>query len=234
MIDFNIHGLLFDTKFDYQLAIFDMQVENKLTQLSAINPQGGAAYTYWANTGNQQNRGIELSLGYVYELKKGNFLKTIQPFTSLSINDFKYKKFQTKAGNNFEDYANKLVVGVPASKYTLGLDFKFNNGFYLQNTYNRLGNVYTDFANTNSVKGYEQLNSKIGYQAALLKKKITIDIYIAGNNLTSKVNYTFLFLGNNINDSDTGSNYPAGVPTDVNPGISKANYFGGVNLKYAL
>ncbi|HPH18767.1 MAG TPA: TonB-dependent receptor, partial [Haliscomenobacter sp.] len=65
MIDLNIHGLLFDTKFDYQLAVLDMQVENKLTQLSAINPQGGAAYTYWANTGTQQNRGIELSLGYV-------------------------------------------------------------------------------------------------------------------------------------------------------------------------
>lgn len=234
MIDFNIHGLLFDTKFDYQLALFDMQIENKLTQLSAINPQGAAAYTYWANTGNQRNRGIELSLGYVYELDNGHFLKTIQPFSSLSINDFRYKKFQTKVANTFEDYANKLVVGVPASKYTLGLDFKFNNGFYLQNTYNRLGNVYTDFANTHSVKGYEQLNSKIGYQKEWMKKKITIDIYLAGNNMTSKVNYTFLFLGNNVNDSDTGSNYPASVPTDVNPGISKANFFGGVNLKYAL
>ncbi len=234
MIDFSVHGLLFDTKFDYQIALFDMQIKNKLTQLSAINPQGGAAYTYWANTGNQQNKGIELSLGYVYELSKDNFLKAIQPFTSLSINDFKYKKFQTKIGNNIEDYTNKMVVGVPNSKYTLGLDFKFKNGFYLQNTYNRIGNVYTDFANTNSVRGFEQFNSKIGYQKEFMKKKITFDIYIAGNNLTNKINYTFLFLGNNINDSDTGSNYPVGVATDVNPGASKAYYFGGVNLKYSL
>ena len=99
MIDFSVHGLLFDTKFDYQIALFDMQIENKLTQLSAINPQGGAAYSYWANTGSQQNKGIELSLGYIYELRKDSFLKTIQPFTSLSINDFKYKNFQTKNEN---------------------------------------------------------------------------------------------------------------------------------------
>jgi len=234
MIDFSVHGLLFDTKFDYQIAVYDMQIENKLTQLSAINPQGGAAYTYWANTGNQQNRGIELSLGYVYESNEGQFLKAIQPFGSFSINDFTYKKFQTKMGNNLEDYANKMVVGVPNSKYTVGLDFKFKNGFYLQNTFNRVGNVYTDFANTNSVKGFEQLNSKLGFQKEWMKKKFTFDIYIAGNNLTNAINYTFLFLGNNINDSDTGSNYPAAVATDVNPGPSKAYYFGGITLKYSL
>jgi iron complex outermembrane receptor protein len=67
-----------------------------------------------------------------------------------------------------------------------------------------------------------------------MKKKITLDIYIAGNNLTNKINYTFLFLGNNVNDSDSGSNYPSGVATDVNPGISKAYYFGGINVKYSL
>lgn len=234
MIDFSVHGLLFDTKFDYQIALFDIQIENKLTQLSAINQQGGAAYTYWANTGNQQNRGLELSLGYVYELNKNTILKTIQPFMSLSINDFKYKDFQTKIGNNVEDYTKKMVVGVPNSKYTLGLDFKFKKGFYLQNTFNSIGDVYTDFANTNSVKGFEQFNSKIGYQKEFMNKKITLDIYVAGNNMTNKINYSFLFLGNNINDSDVGNNYPAGVSTDVNPGPSKAYYFSGVNLKCRL
>lgn len=234
MIDLSIHGLLFDTRFDYQIAVYDMQIQNKLTQLSAINPQGGAAYTYWANTGNQQNRGIELSLGYVYTPNEGHFLKSIQPFTSLSINDFKYKNFATQLGSNLTDYTHKMVVGVPSSKYTLGLDIIFKKGFYVQNTFNRVGNVYTDFANTNSVQGFEQYNAKIGYQKAFLNQKLVLDIYLAGNNLTHKINYTFLFLGNSINDSDTGSNYPAGVATDVNPGASKAYYFGGVNIKYSL
>lgn len=234
MLDLSVHGLLFDTQFDYQIAIFDMQIDDKLTQLSAINPQGGAAYTYWANTGNQHNRGIEMSLGYVHEFGDRSLLKSVQPFGSLTINDFTYKDFKTLSGSTLTDYSNQMVVGVPNSKYTLGLDFKFKNGFYVQNTYNRLGNVYTDFANTNCVSGYEQFNSKLGYQRAFLQKKLTLDLYVAGNNLTNKVNYTFLFLGNNINDSDNGSNYPAGVATDVNPGPLKAYYFGGVSLHYSL
>jgi iron complex outermembrane receptor protein len=51
-----------------------------------------------------------------------------------------------------------------------------------------------------------------------------------GNNLTNQINYTFLFLGNNINDSDKGSNYSD--PTDVNPGPNTSYFFYGVNLKY--
>ncbi|MBS1534719.1 MAG: TonB-dependent receptor [Bacteroidetes bacterium] len=234
MLDLSVHGLLFDTHFDYQVAVYDMQIQNKLTQLSAINPQGGAAYTYWANTGNQQNRGMELSLGYVYEAKNNSLFKTIQPFASCSINDFRYQNFQTQLGSSFTDYKGQLVVGVPNSKYTMGLDFKFQKGFYLQNTFHRVGNVYTDFANTHSVKGFEQFNAKLGYQKEFMNKKLTLDIYVAGNNLTNQINYTFLFLGNSINDSDTGSNYPAGVATDVNPGAAKAYYFGGIHIKYAL
>ena len=34
MLDFSVHGLLFDTKFDYQIALFDMQIKNKLYQNS--------------------------------------------------------------------------------------------------------------------------------------------------------------------------------------------------------
>ncbi len=234
MLDFSVHGLLFDTKFDYQVALFDMKIDDKLTQLSAVNPVGGAAYTYWANTGNQRNRGAELSIGYLLELKKGNFLKSIQPFTSMSFNNFKYNDFKTQTGSTLADYSGKKVVGTPNQKITIGADFKTENGFYWINTFNHIGSVYTDFKNTNSVKGFDQLNSKIGYQAIFLKNKLMLDLYVAGNNLTNKINYTFLFLGNNINDHDSGSNYPTGVATDVNPGPSKAYYFGGVNLKYSI
>ena len=101
---------------------------------------------------------------------------------------------------------------------------------YFNGTYNVISDVYTDFANTNNVKGFALLNSKIGYK--ITGKKMDFDVYFAGNNLTNQINYTFLFLGNNINDSDSGSNYPVGVATDVNPGPNKAYYFGGVNVKF--
>ncbi|WP_109741274.1 TonB-dependent receptor [Arcicella aurantiaca] len=229
MIDLGIQGLLFNNHLDYQVSLFNIDITNKLTQLSGVIPTGGT-YTYFANTGNQSNSGLELSLGYLFIPRTKSFIKKIEPFLNYSNYNFKYSDFKTRFGSDVVDFSNKQVVGVPKTKYTLGLDIVTKAGLYLNNTYNFMGDVYTDFANTNNVKEFALLNSKIGYKYT--GKKVDFDIYFAGNNLTSQVNYTFLFLGNNINDSDAGSNYPTGIATDVNPGPSKAYYFSGVNVKF--
>lgn len=230
MFDFGMQGLLFKSKLDYQVSIFSIDIKNKLTQLSGVNPAGGT-YTYWANTGNQLNKGFELSLGYLIIPGQGEgFIKKFEPFFNLSSYDFKYSDFKTKTGNDIVDYSKKQVVGVPKTKYSLGLDIVLKAGFYINNTYNMMGDVYTDFANTNKVKGYSLLNSKIGYK--YISPKFDFDVYFAGNNLSNQVNYTFLFLGNSVNDTDALNGFPVGVATDVNPGSSKAYYFGGVNVRY--
>jgi iron complex outermembrane recepter protein len=231
MIDLGVQGLLFNGKLDYQFSVFTIDITNKLTQLSGVNPAGGT-YTYFANTGNQKNNGFELSVGYLLlgNVEGKGFIKKIEPFLSLSSYDFKYSDFKTKFGSAIVDYSDKQVVGVPKTKYSVGFDVVTNAGFYWNNTYNVMGDVFTDFANANNVKGFALLNSKIGYRYA--KNKVDFDVFVAGNNLTNQINYTFLFLGNNINDADPGNGYPANVTTDINPGPSKAYFFGGLSLKY--
>ncbi|GGD50965.1 TonB-dependent receptor [Emticicia aquatilis] len=230
MFDLGVQGLVFNGKLDYQVSVFTIDIKNKLTQLSGVNPAGGT-YTYFANTGNQLNKGVELSLGYLIIPGKGDgFIKKVEPFLNLSSYNFKYTDFVTRFSNAQVDYSKKQVVGVPKTKYTAGIDIVLKSGFYWNNTYNYMGEVYTDFANSNLVKSFGLFNSKIGYKH--VSPKFDFDVYVAGNNLTNQVNYTFLFLGNNINDSDPGSGYPTGVATDVNPGPSKAYYFGGVNVRY--
>ena len=122
------------------------------------------------------------------------------------------------------NYDGKNVVGVPKNKISAGIDFETKLGIYWQNTYNYLGSVYTDFANKNEVKSFGLLNSKLGYKHSL--NQLDVDIFVAGNNLTSQINYTFLFYGNSINDSDKDNQYlDSSVFTDVNPGPSKAYFF---------
>ncbi len=229
MWDFSVHGLLDNTRLDYQISLFNIDVTNKLTQLSDKDPNTGTAYQYWANTGNQTNKGIETSIGYRY-LPQTGFLSKIEPFFNASKYHFEYTDFKTIVGGKLNDYSGKKVVGVPETKLSVGLDLESKIGLYLNNTFTYLSDVYTDFANTNKVKGYSQYNAKLGYKFSV--KKWDFDAYVAGNNLTNQINYTFLFLGNSVNDSDNGSNYPKGVYTDVNPGPSKAYYFGGLNVKY--
>ncbi len=231
MVDLGIQGLLLGTKIDYQISLFTMDITNKLTQLSGIIPAGGT-YTYFANTGNQKNQGLELSVAYTYAGTAKSFLKKVQPFLTYSNYDFTYSDFKTKisASAPLTDYSGKRVVGLPTQKYALGLDIVSNVGLYLNNTYTMIGDVFTDFANTNSVTGFTQLNSKIGYQYK--SKKVDFDVYVAGNNLTNQLNYTFLFLGNSVGDSDPGNGFATGVATDINPGPSKAYFFGGLNVKF--
>lgn len=225
MWDFSVHGLLLNTKLDYQVSAFRIDYFDKLTQLFYNNN----TYTYWANTGNQKNSGLELSVGYQHT-SENNFVNKIVPFFNMSYYDAKYKDFSTVLGGKEVNYIHRNVVGVPRTKFSAGLDIYTKPGFYLNNTFNYLGDVYTDFANTNEVKSFGLLNAKLGYKKSI--GEFDLDAFVLGNNLTSNVNYTFLFLGNSINDWDNGSTYPKGTATDVNPGPAKAYFFGGLNVKY--
>ncbi|QBA20068.1 TonB-dependent receptor [Chryseobacterium indologenes] len=236
MLDFSVHGLLLNTKLDYRISVFRIDYSDKLTQL--LLPGNTSGQTYWANTGTQKNTGLEFSIGYQYRTEN-SFIERIVPFVNLSYYDTKYKDFSIydpkyqdpvtgKIVGKLMVYDHKTVVGVPRNKYAVGLDIFTKPGFYLVNTYNYLGNVYSDFNNSNLVKGFGLLNSKLGFKKSF--NKLDLDLYVMGNNLSSQINYTFLFLGNNINDSDKGSNYT--VPTDLNPGPGKAYFFYGFNVKY--
>ncbi|MEO6830997.1 MAG: TonB-dependent receptor, partial [Chitinophagaceae bacterium] len=235
--ELSAQGLLFNTHFDYQVSIFHLNVRDKLTQLSGVDPLNSSTYTYFANTGVQQNRGIEASLGYVWFIKKNPVLARIEPFVSSSFYDFTYTDFTTKVGGKLTDFSGKQVVGVPRQKFAVGLDLASPQGFYMNNTFTYMGDVYADFANTNKVGSFTQYNAKIGYRqsfrfARFAPKNFDLDVFVAGNNLSNQINYTFLFLGSSINDADKGNGYPAGVATDLNPGPSKAYFFGGFGLKY--
>lgn len=224
MWDFSVQGTLAQSRFDYQVSLFNINIDNKLTKLW----NGVEQYSYWSNTGHQRNKGIEMSLGYSYT--SPNFFKKIEPYANFALYDFKYRDFKYTTKKATLDYSGNNVVGVPSLKYSIGLDIDTKLGFYMRNTFNYLGKVYTDFANEIEVKGFPQYNAKIGYKTTI--KNWDIDAYIAGNNLTSHINYTFIFVGNAVGDSDLGNGYPANVTTDVNPGPAKRYFFGGLNIKY--
>jgi iron complex outermembrane recepter protein len=233
MIDFSVQGLLFKTRLDYQVSLFNIDISNKLTTLTALSP-ANTLYTYTANTGNQRNQGLEASLGYVYDGNENSFIKKVTPFINFSYYDFKYTDFKTRLAGVITDFSDMRVVGTPKAKYSIGCDIVTKSNVYLNTTYNYLSDVYTDFANTNNVAGFGLLNAKLGYKITSKNKKYELEIFEAGNNLTNQINYTFLFLGNNINDADAGNGYPPGVKTDINPGPAKAYYWTGVNFKYHL
>lgn len=236
MWDLSIQGLLENTSIDYQFSLFSINIKDKLTQLvGTLSNAEKTPYTYWANTGDQKNKGIEMSVGYSYKPAK-SFISKIKPFVNYTYNNFKYSNFSTylkedEKSTVVNNYNDKNIVGAPKSKLSVGLDFDTQIGFYWQNTYNFVGSVYTDFGNINKVKSFGLLNSKIGFKRTF--NKWDMDVFVAGNNLTNQINYTFLFYGNSINDTDADNQYNnSSAYTDVNPGPSKAYFFTGFSIKY--
>lgn len=227
MWEFSVNGLLLNSRLDYQISVFDMDIKNKLTQLWN-NDGAGGQYSYWSNTGHQVNRGLETSVGYLHQSE--GFISKIEPYVNFSWYDFRYRDFKRETSNNVFDYLGKRVVGVPSVKYSVGLDIDTKLGVYIKNTFNYLSQVYMDFVNETPVKGFPQYNAKVGYKKVFGEWEF--DAYLAGNNLTSHTNYAFLFVGNAVGDTDLGNGYPANVYTDVNPGPAKAYFFGGLNVKY--
>lgn len=237
--ELSAQGLLFNTHFDYQISLFSLMINDKLTQLSAIDPSNNAPYTYTSNTGDQKNQGIELSMGYIWHVKKNPVLATVEPFVSSSFYDFTYTNFTTIVGKGktATSFDGKQVIGIPKNKFSIGLDLSSPFGFYMNNTFSYMGAIYADFGNTNKVGDFNLFNSKIGYRhsfrlARFAPKNFDLDVYFAGNNLSNQINYTYLFMGNSVGDSDKGSGFPSSTPADVTPGPNKAYFFGGFGLKY--
>ena len=225
MWDFSVQGILGKTNIDYQFSLFNINIKDKLTQSRGTS--GNQTYTYWTNTGDQTNKGVELSIGYAYK-PNNSFLTKIQPFVNYAYSDFKYSSLSINTTDH--TFGGNKVVGIPKHRVAMGLDFSTKIGLYLQNTYSYMGTVYTDFANTTKVKSFALLNSKIGYKHSF--GKFDADIFVIGKNLTNQINYSFLFYGNSINDSDLDNQYLGTASTDVNPGPDKAYYLTGFNLKY--
>ena len=110
MVEFSAQGLLFNTRFDYQVSLFNMNIENKLTQLSAANPAGGS-YTYTANTGNQMNKGLEASIGYVFTINSN-------PADTLMVQG------GTQIGNDVVEKLNEVIQAINNSSGDIIMDGK--------------------------------------------------------------------------------------------------------------
>lgn len=217
-------GSLLKDKLTYQIAVFDAIFSNKMTTVAVpLNPPAvGTAYSYVANGGSQDNKGLEVLLKYTaYEAKEG-FFRAVKPFANLTYSqfkyvDFKYQSLSTDKKSVVEvDYSNNWVAGVPPIVANVGFDLQTKYGIYLNVNYNYRDAMYFTSDNLNQTKSYSLLNSKIGIRQTILKR-IDAEAFFGANNMTSTQYYYMVFLNQ--------------LPDAYLPAPNKINYFGGVNLK---
>lgn len=224
-IELGTKGNLFKDRLHYEVAYFMADFTNKMTVVAVPLASGIAtAYTYVANGGTVNNKGLELLLkGTAYESKSG-FFESVKPFFNLAYSNFRYGAFlfqQLSADRKSvveTDFSNKVVPGVPRITYSAGFDFNTRIGVYGNMTFNHRDSMYYTSDNKNVAKGFNLVNAKMGYRKSF--KKFEVDVYAGANNITGKQYYVMVFVNQ--------------LPDSYLPGPAEINFFGGINFRYHL
>lgn len=212
-------GNVLQDRFSYELALFYAKFSDKMTAVAVPNTDNTATlYSYMVNGGSQKDKGVELLIKYIAYQSGNSFVSQFKPFFNLTYSDFKYQNFKIqKSITNTEDYSNKIVAGVPKFTANAGLDFLFKYGLYANVTYSYKDDVYITSANDKKAGSFALLNSKVGINSTL-SKHFDLDAYFGINNITGVQYYYMVFVNQ--------------LPDAYLPAPYKANYFGGVALKY--
>lgn len=223
-IEVGTKGNLLQGKLSYQLAWFNLTVDDKLVSQAVTDDKGSVLYTITTNVGKQQNQGVELALSYAIFNDPNKPLSLLRPFVNYTYSDFTYKNFKSDNNNDAKtiDYSGNDIVGVPPSVLSAGLDIGLKWGFYLYTTYQYVDKMPITNDNKHYADAYGLLSSKLGYKANI-GKHFEINLYGGGENLTNELFYNMVFLNANFN----------GAPPKIYlPGPYKATFYGGGSLSF--
>ena len=216
---------LLDDRLGFEVALFDLQVNDKLTPQSITGPTGTVLYTITTNAGSQTNLGVEAAAKYAIVRDASGPLSLVQVFAAYTFSRFRYSDFKSDNNNNAKtiSYDGNKVIGVPDHVFDAGVDVASRWGLYGNTTLQVVGSVPLTFDNAHSAKGFTLLNAKLGYRRDL-PERFGLDLSFGVKNITNSTYYTMVFLN---------SNYLGPPPNVYLPGPG-ATVYGGVNVSKAF
>jgi iron complex outermembrane receptor protein len=219
-------GNLLGNRLSFEAALFDLRVKDKLSSQAVFDTDNTVLYSYTVNAGDQTDRGLELSAGYSLIDDPAAFVSKLRPFATYTYSDFTYDHFLSNANSSDAvavDYDGNRVVGVARNVFNLGLDASLRSGVYGDVTFHRTDGMPISYDNNHWAPGYSLLGAKLGV-ARPLGNRFDLNAFIGGNNLTSSLYYTQVFL-NHKWDSQA-------APHMYLPGPYSATFFAGVKLGF--
>jgi iron complex outermembrane receptor protein len=212
-------GTLFGNHLQYQLALFKMNVTDKITPQTVTDAKGAILYTFYTNVGKQINDGLETSLAYSME-REGRFISLIRPFVAYTYSYFTYQDFKSDNNNNAKtvNYTGFRVSGVPPHMINAGIDMATKWGLSLNTTLRYVDAMPVTYTNTVRANTFALLDGKLGYEKPV-GEHFLLSVFAGANNLTNSTYYTMVY----INSSNAGL---------FIPGPYTATFYSGFNFSY--
>jgi iron complex outermembrane recepter protein len=220
-------GSLLKDRLVYEVALFNAMFSDKMTAVAVpLDPPAvGTAYSYVANGGKVNNKGLEVSARYTVYQSSGRLFSLVRPFANFCYSDFKYEDFKmqtlngTRTGVIEADYSGKKVAGVAPIIFNAGVDVITLPGVYLNAYYSYRDAVYLTSVNDESqkAKAFGLVNAKVGFRRSL-SVHFDVDASFGASNIGGVQYYNMVFVNQ--------------LPDAYLPAPLKTVYFGGVNLRY--
>lgn len=216
-------GSLINNRFSYQLALFQATFKDKFTSVAVPLDENTTAYSFIANGGELNNKGVEALVKYNAYNSGTGFFSSVDPYVNATYSDFKYENYSYESvdrdGNTFfADYSGNDVAGVAPWVFNAGVDFNTNPGFYGSVNYSYRDPVPFTSDGLNVADSFGLLNAKAGFRRTF--GQFNVDLYAGADNITGVQYYNMLFI-NQLND--------AYIPAPLD-----TFFYGGFNLKYNL
>lgn len=162
--EIGIKSSLLDNRITLNGAIYYIDLENIQTvhYVSATN-------FYMSNIANGTSKGYELEL-------KAMATDNLSLFANYGYNEITFDTFNDSKG----DYSGNTRPYAPKYNYSIGTQYRADNGYYARADVVGYGKMYTDNANIYERKAYKLVNAKIGYEMD------SYDIYLYGKNIFDK------------------------------------------------
>jgi iron complex outermembrane recepter protein len=213
-------GKSMDNRLTFELAFFSTKYTNKMTSVAVVSPASPSTtlYSYIVNSGKQLHKGVETVVRYEAIKNNKGFFTSVKPFANFTYSNFKYITFTYDSSVTKQvSFKDKEVAGTPKVMANLGVDVNTQAGLYGNITYNYKDKLPVTALNDVYTTSYNLLNARIGFRSSL-SKHFDVDVYAGGQNLTGTKYFLMVFVNQ--------------LPDAYIPAPTKANMFGGINLKY--
>ena len=197
--------------FAYDVATFFF----KLTESIVLTESQRDGTLAFANAGETDQYGLEISTNWVPVDNQNNFLRRLEVQSSYTFHYFKYDRY-VKRGNDFSE--NRLPGVAPHTIFT-SLNADTKPGFYGILSYNFTDEIPLTDGNTVYSDPYHLMKGRIGFKT-VLGEKFKLDLYAGLDNILDQ-QYS---LGYDINAFGSRYYQPA----------APLNWFGGIKFRYLV
>lgn len=163
----------------YEMGVKSSLLDNKITLNGAI---------YYIDIGNlhtvnyttattfvRSNKAKATSKGFELEVQ-AQVNDTISIFANYGYSDVTFDEYNDTKG----DYKGNSKSYAPKYNYSVGVQYRDENGYFARTDLTGYGDMYLDDANKYKRDGYNLVNAKIGYETE------EYDIYLYGKNIFDK------------------------------------------------